>query len=75
MISLEKWMMLTHLQKLVKNVGDLGKFIVAKGFKSCPKSNKSPNLGTLAKLEGDVLFCPMMTRRCLFGKIYRLRHL
>ena len=26
---------------------DLGKLIVAKGFKSCPKSNKSPNLVTL----------------------------
>ena len=38
---------LTPLQQLPKNVGDLGKFIVAKGFKSCPKSNKSPNLVTL----------------------------
>ena len=27
--------------------GDLGKLIVAKGFKNCPKSNKSPNLVTL----------------------------
>ena len=27
---------------------DLGKLIVAKGFKSCPNSNKSPNLVTLA---------------------------
>ena len=26
---------------------DLGKLIVGKGFKSCPKSNKSPNLVTL----------------------------
>ena len=34
---------LTNLQKLPKNVGDLGKFIVTKGFKSCPNSNKSPN--------------------------------
>ena len=32
MISLEKWMILTPLQKLPKNVGDLGKLIVAKGF-------------------------------------------
>ena len=37
MISLEKWMILAPLQKLPKNVGDLGKLIVAKGFKSCPK--------------------------------------
>ena len=27
--------------------GDLGKLIVAKGFKSCLKFNKSPNLVTL----------------------------
>ena len=33
--------------KMPKNVEDLGKLIVAKGFKSCPKSNKSPNLVTL----------------------------
>ena len=38
---------LTHLQKLPKNVGDLGKLIVAKGFKNFPKPNKLPNLGTL----------------------------
>ena len=28
-------------------VGDLGKLIVAKAFKTCPKSNKLPNLVTL----------------------------
>ena len=28
---------LAHLQKLPKNVGDLGKFIFAKGFKKLPK--------------------------------------
>ena len=32
LISLEKWKILTPLQKLQKNVGDLGKLIVAKGF-------------------------------------------
>ena len=37
MISLEKWYILTHLQKLPKNVGDSGKYIVAKGFKNLPK--------------------------------------
>ena len=47
MISLEKWIILTPLQKLPKNVGDLGKLIVAKGFEKLPKSNKSPNLVTL----------------------------
>ena len=47
MIDLGKCWILTPLQKLPKNVGNLGKLIVAKGFKSCPKSNKSPNLVTL----------------------------
>ena len=37
MISLEKWYILTPLQKLPKNVVDLGKLIVAKGFKNFPK--------------------------------------
>ena len=40
-------MSLTPLQKLPKNGGDLGKIIVAKGLKTCPKSNKSPYLVTL----------------------------
>ena len=37
MISLEKLKILTHLQKLPKNVGDLGKLIVDKGFEKLPK--------------------------------------
>ena len=37
MISAEKLKVLTPLQKLPKNVGDLGKLIVAKGFKNSPK--------------------------------------
>ena len=37
MISLQKRKFLTPLQKLPKNVGDLGKFIIAKGFKKLPK--------------------------------------
>ena len=39
MILLEKWKILTPLQNLPKNVGDLGKLIVAKGYKKvaqCP---------------------------------------
>ena len=46
MISLEYDRFLTPLQKLPKNVGDLGKFIVAKGFKKLPK--ESPDLVTLS---------------------------
>ena len=37
MISLEKWLILTPLQKLPNNVGELGKLIVAKGFKKLAK--------------------------------------
>ena len=48
MISLEKLKILTPLQKLLKNVVDLGKLIVAKALKICPKSNKLPNMVTLS---------------------------
>ena len=37
MISLEKWKILTRLQKLPNNEGHLGKIIVATGFKKLPK--------------------------------------
>ena len=37
MISPQKLKILTPLQKLPKNFGDLGKLIVAKGFKKLPK--------------------------------------
>ena len=37
MISLEKLTILTHLQKLPKNVGDFWKVIVAQGFEKLPK--------------------------------------
>ena len=37
MISRENLKILTPLQKLPKNVGDLGKLIAAKGFKKLPK--------------------------------------
>ena len=37
MISLEKLKILTPLQKMPENVGDLGKLIVATGFEKLPK--------------------------------------
>ena len=46
---------MTSLQKLPENVRDLGKLIVAKGFKSCPKSNKLPNLVTLVLLNNILI--------------------
>ena len=37
-------------------MGDLGKLIVAKSFKSCPKSKKSSDLVTLAVTQSLHLF-------------------
>ena len=45
MISLEKWMILTPLQKLPKNEEDLGKYIVAKGLKKLSKVKKIAQSG------------------------------
>ena len=51
MISPIKLKILTPLQKLPENVRYLGKLIVAKGLKSCPKFNKTPNLVTLHSIS------------------------
>ena len=48
MISLEKRMILTSLQKLPKNVGHLGKSIVAEGFERLPKVQKIARSGHTA---------------------------
>ena len=45
MISVEKWSILTPLQKLPKNVRYLGKLIAAKGFKKLPKVQKIAQSG------------------------------
>ena len=45
MNSLEKLMILTPLQKLPNNVGDLGKIIVATGIEWLPKVQKIANSG------------------------------
>ena len=37
MILQEKWKILTPLQKLPRNMGSLGKLIVATGFEKLPK--------------------------------------
>ena len=58
MISLEKLKILTPLQKLPKNVRDLGKLIVAKGFK---KSSQSPINRQSGRTVPDAVFrarCP-----------------
>ena len=46
-------MILTPLQKLPNNVGDLGKIIVATGFEWLPKVQKIANSGHTAHMEGD----------------------
>ena len=48
MISLEKWKILTSLQNLPRNVGDLGKLIVTKGYKKLPKVQKIAKSGHTA---------------------------
>ena len=45
MISLEQWLILTPLQNLPRNVGDLGILIYAKGFKKLPKVQKITKSG------------------------------
>ena len=45
MISLEKWMILTPLQKLPNNVGNLGKIIVATSFEWLHKVPKIAQSG------------------------------
>ena len=44
-VSLEKWYILTPLQKLPMNVRDLGQLIIAKGFKNLPKVQQSGHTG------------------------------
>ena len=51
MIPQEQLKILTPLQKLPKNVLDLGKLIVATSFEKLPKSNNSPNLVTLQTIK------------------------
>ena len=48
LISLEKWKILTPLRKLAKNVGNLGKIIVANGFEWLPKVKKIAQSGHTA---------------------------
>ena len=59
MISQEKWIILTPLQKLPKNVEDLGKLLLPMALKSFPKFKKSPNLVTLL-LSIEIMQIPPM---------------
>ena len=48
-------MILTSLQKLPNNVGNLGKIIVATGFEWLSKVQKLPNLVTLMGIDSQFL--------------------
>ena len=55
MISLEKWMILTTLQKLPNNVRDLGKIIVATSFEWLAKVQKNAKIWSHCILPVRVL--------------------
>ena len=50
-------MFLTSLQKLSSNVGDLGKLIVAKGFKKLPKMQKIAQSGHTGGWPPNIEVC------------------
>ena len=54
MILLEKLKILTPLQKLTKNVGVLGKLIIAKGLKKLPKVQLIAQSGHTATNDDDI---------------------
>ena len=64
MISQEKWIILTPLQKLPSNVGDLGETIVSTG---CPKYKKSPNLVALIVLIPNCIIRKLSHKMFLEG--------
>ena len=66
MISLEKLRILTHLQNLPANVGDLGKLIAAKGFEKLPKVQKIAKSGhtVMRCLKDLITTSPLLTQKC-----------
>ena len=64
MISIEKWYILTPPQKFLRNVRDLGKLIVAKGFKKLPKVQKIARSGHTGCKVVVVLRISNDLRRC-----------
>ena len=64
MILLQIWMILTSLQKLPNNVGNLGKIIVATGFEWLPKVQKIAQSGHTAhnlNLFGYLLYIDFLS--------------
>ena len=63
---MKKLKFFTPLQKLPKNVGDLGKLIVAKGFKKLPKVQKIARSGHTAYDAGFLTLKHIYIRKLLF---------
>ena len=55
MISLEKWNILSPLQKLPNTEGHLGKIVVATGFKKLPKVQKIVQSGHTSGAASQVV--------------------
>ena len=75
MISQEKLKILTHLQKLPMNVGDLGNLIVAKGFKKLPKVQQitqSSHTASLSLLASPRVSSVVRDKRILGTSSFRL---
>ena len=66
MISQQKWMILTPLQKLPKNVEDSGKLNVAKGLKKLPKVQKTAQSGHTESVWPDfgIKSSPILFKNC-----------
>ena len=66
MISIQKWMILTPLQKMTKNGEDWGKLIVVKAFKKLPKLQYIAQSGHTAQSIKNLfyfcLFCDIVKR-------------
>ena len=66
MISLEKWKILTPLQKLPKNVWDLSKLIGGKGVKKLPKVQKIATSGHTDRRRQKFDSTFLVSALCLF---------
>ena len=64
-------MILTPLQKLPNNVGNLGKIIVTTGFECLPKVQKSPNLVTLPSILNLIKVCEAHSTKFLPQQIFQ----
>ena len=69
MISLEKWMISTPLQKLPNNVGNLDKKLLPKALNGYPNCKKLPNPVTLLLSHFNIAACTVLKYE--YGFIYQ----